>query len=58
MVLVDININEIQALDIVFKECKVRLDAAELLLGLRAKIYKSYKAELEKKVSENEKKSG
>lgn len=58
MVLVDITTNEIQALDIVLKECKVNLTVAEILLIFRGKVVKSYKAELEKKVKENAKKIG
>jgi hypothetical protein len=58
MVLVDITTSEIQLLDLLFKECRLKLDAAEVAIGLRKKVYLAYKTEHDKKVKDYEKKIG
>jgi len=50
MVLVDLTQQEIQLLDVIFKKMELPLDAAEVALGRRKKVYTAFKSELDEKL--------
>jgi len=52
MVLVELNENEIKALDALMKDCKTDIEMGFILYSLKQKIYESWKKDFESKQKE------
>ena len=52
MVTIDIDENEIKALDALMKDCKTDIEMGFILYSLKQKIYEAWKSDFEKKQKE------